>query len=136
MSGAGDLYPPELLALAEDDSHHGELDSGCAGEAKNPLCGDRLRATFVVEDGIIRAARFTARGCAISKASAAKMAALVEGKTVPEALQLRDALESTVDRNGPEDTNPALDAFKGLRKAPTRKRCATLAWEALAKAVG
>lgn len=134
MSDANDLYPPELLALAEDDSHHGELD-GAAAEAKNPLCGDRLRASFTIEDGTIRAARFTARGCAISKASAAKMAALVEGKTVDEALALRDALEATVDRSGPEKTDPALAVFRGLRNVPGRRRCATLAWEALAKAV-
>ncbi|MEM6732404.1 MAG: iron-sulfur cluster assembly scaffold protein, partial [Myxococcota bacterium] len=83
-----------------------------------------------------RALRFEVRGCAITKASAALMAQLVEGKSVAEAKTFAEALRETVDRNGPDPAPETFRAFEGIRKVPSRKRCATLPWEALDKALG
>ncbi|MEL6543807.1 MAG: iron-sulfur cluster assembly scaffold protein [Myxococcota bacterium] len=135
MSGPNDLYGKEMLELAEDCSHCGEVENGIKGEAKNPLCGDRMQVSVRVADGIVAEARFNARGCAISKAAGAQMSAMVEGLSVAEALGRAEELKQAVDRNGPDNTREEFSLFRALRSVPSRKRCATLAWEALEKAI-
>ncbi|PXY51723.1 SUF system NifU family Fe-S cluster assembly protein, partial [Virgibacillus profundi] len=39
-------------------------------DMNNPTCGDRIRLTFDIEDGIIQEAKFEGEGCSISMSSA------------------------------------------------------------------
>ena len=90
----------------------GRLEQANAvAEDVNPLCGDRVRMEFCVENGTVTTALFSGDSCAICTASADVVAELVTGKSVREAEQLDVA-----------DLLGVLDA--DVR--PTRMRCVTL----------
>lgn len=50
------------------------LDNGSMTvDMNNPTCGDRIRLTFDIHDGIINDAKFEGEGCSISMSSASMM---------------------------------------------------------------
>ncbi|MBI2206278.1 MAG: iron-sulfur cluster assembly scaffold protein [Candidatus Rokubacteria bacterium] len=90
-------------------------------EDVNPLCGDRVRMAFVLDDGLIAAARFVGDSCAICTASADILAEKVLARTVPDALAVT--------------TNTLLEALDADIR-PTRMRCVTLPLSVLQTALG
>lgn len=80
-------------------------------EDVNPLCGDRVRMEFILDDGLIAAARFVGDSCAICTASADIVAEKVLARSVPDALALT--------------THTLLEALDADIR-PTRMRCVTL----------
>jgi nitrogen fixation NifU-like protein len=99
----------------------GELAGAtAAAEDVNPLCGDRVRIQLAVENGRVRAARFTGDSCAICTASADVVAELVEGRARADAAALTAG-----------DVLGVLQA--DVR--PTRMRCVTLPLTVLGKAL-
>ncbi len=99
----------------------GELPGASAvAEDVNPLCGDRVRMSFALDGGMVRAARFTGDSCAICSASADVLAEMVQGRSTAEAARVEAA-----------DLLSALAA--DIR--PTRMRCVTLPLSVLAKAL-
>ena len=102
----------------------GELAGAAAvAEDVNPLCGDRVRMSFDIDEvggGTVRAARFTGDSCAICTASADVLAEMVQGGTRAQALAVTDA-----------DLLTTLAA--DIR--PTRLRCVTLPLTVLAQAL-
>jgi nitrogen fixation protein NifU and related proteins len=65
-------------------------------EGTNPLCGDRVRIELLVEDDIVREARFTANACAICVAASSMLTDLVHGAPLDEVetLLVDDILRS------------------------------------------
>ena len=64
----------------------------------NPICGDILRFSILVEDGKISQAAFQAKGCTASIAAGSALAEWATGKTLPElgaltALRLEELLD-------------------------------------------
>ena len=115
------LYSDVIRERWRRPRFRGELaDATASAEDVNPLCGDRVRFQLRVEDGRVRAARFTGDSCAICSASADVVAELVEGqaRAAAAALQASDVL--------------------GVLQAdvrPTRMRCVTLPLTVLGKAL-
>jgi nitrogen fixation NifU-like protein len=105
--------------------------------AVNPICGDQVHVEVELEGGRIAAVSSRARGCSIAVASGSVMTELVRGETSAAALARADALARVV-RGEPAraDLDPRLRAFGRVASLPSRQRCATLAWEALAEALG
>ena len=88
-------------------------------EENNPVCGDRLRLSLIVNDGRIEAARYLAYGCPPTLVCGSVLTELIIGRTTGEAQQLT--------------RNDLLNAIGGL---PSRKHhAAALAIEALNKAL-
>ena len=59
------------------------LDNGSMTvDMNNPTCGDRIRLTFDIEDGIINDAKFEGEGCSISMSSASMMTEAVKGHSL------------------------------------------------------
>ncbi len=132
MSGAQDLYPPELLALAKNSPHEGSLQAPThSARCTNPLCGDRVDLELVVSEGRIDRLRFQARGCAIAQASCAAMGTKVSGLTIEDALNLGENLEGVL--KGEPGALGGLEPLRGVAAFPARIGCATLAWQTLAK---
>lgn len=74
-------------------------------EQTNPVCGDRLRLTLRVVDGIIEEARFLAYGCPPTLACGSALTTLITGKSTGEAAELTrreltDALGGLPKRKG------------------------------------
>lgn len=134
------LYRELILDHARSPRHFGRLEGAThESEGINPLCGDKLRLYLRVEDDAIRDASFEGTGCAISVASASLLTDTVTGMDNAEAMAFSQAL---VERLKGEADEPAtridfgkLRALEGVREFPSRVKCATLAWHALASAI-
>ena len=98
----------------------GELpEANAEAEETNPVCGDRLRLSLVIRDGLIESTRFLAYGCPPTIACGSALTQLIQGKTVTEAQELTRA--------------DILNALGGL---PSRKQhSAALAIETLRTAI-
>lgn len=106
------------------------------GRVTNPVCGDQVYVQVEIAEGRIAAVSSRARGCSIAVASGSVMTELVAGKTASEAKSLGDSLARVVKGEPPAaDLDPRLRAFGRVAALPSRQRCATLAWEALAEAL-
>jgi len=102
----------------------------------NPLCGDQVLVEVRIADGRIAEASSRARGCSIVVASGSVMTELAAGLEPGEAAALLQALERLVHGQPvPEDLDRRLRAFARVADLPSRRRCATLPWEALHEAL-
>ena len=134
-----DLYQEMILDHGKNPRNKGEADGHThVADGHNPLCGDQLRVTLVVDDGVVTDARFDGQGCAISTASASLMTETVKGK---QAEEVRALIETFVDlATGISDPDPAtlgkLAVFSGVSEFPARVKCATLSWRTVEAALG
>jgi len=65
---------------AGDSSRRGPAPDGAlTGAAGGSVCGDLVRVSVVIADGVIDAVTFDAEGCAAATAAAAAVAELAEG---------------------------------------------------------
>lgn len=129
------LYEGWVVAHSQDPHHHGPLD-GATHQARcdNPLCGDRVTVQVRVDGDRIAAIGFQARSCAVATASASVLTDLVEGLPVEQARHLIARARDAVDPKQPEP-EPPLDHLAVVRTVRSRRRCATLGWEALEQAL-
>ena len=121
-------------------NHHGMSDATHTAEGYNPLCGDHYQVHLKLDDqGVIKALAFEGQGCAISKASLSIMTDALKGKTSDEAKTLFAAFHDLVTgQPQSEETERLLGkmaVFEGVRKFPTRIKCATLGWHTLVGAL-
>jgi nitrogen fixation protein NifU and related proteins len=106
------------------------------GRVANPICGDQVHVEVELADGRIASVSARARGCSIAVASGSVMTELVRGETPADARELATALARIVaGESAAADLDPRLRAFARVAALPSRRRCATLAWEALAEAL-
>ncbi len=134
------LYQELIVDHGNAPRNHGPLPGAThEATAKNPLCGDRVTVRLRVDDaGVVREARFEARGCMIAKASGSLLTEAVLGATAEGARALGRTVAELVDGTGDADAaagapsaSGALRALEGVRAFPARKGCVTLAWRAL-----
>ena len=101
----------------------------------NPSCGDDITLNLNIgEDGIITDGAFEGDGCAISQASADIMLDLIIGKSVEEALTLKDTfLKMIKDKVTPEELDMLEEAgaLQDISHMPSRVKCAVLGWHTL-----
>lgn len=104
----------------------------------NPICGDHVQLRFEVGEGMIRAAGFKAKACAICTASSSLLCEEVQGKRAEVAVDLSHSFERAVVAKA-EDAWPeilsSLSSFNHLRVNPSRRTCALLPWIALRTAL-
>ena len=146
MSGLEDLYKEIILDHYRSPRHHGELECPPAHKTEgfNPLCGDEVSLTFELQGEVIRELLITGQGCSISQASASRMSAAVQGKSVDEVRNLTRQFKAMMSIHeesiGAKDATSEdakslelgdLDALKGVVKFPVRIKCATLSWNTL-----
>ena len=133
-----ELYREIIIDHGQRPRNHGRLDAPThSAVGDNPLCGDRVTIQLDVVDGIVRAARIEAVGCAISTASASLLAERIEGMPVAEVRDLFARVHTMVTQSSApiEDDLDSLAALSVARRYPMRVKCATLAWHALMEAL-
>ena len=109
-----DFYREEILEHYTHPHNYGTLEHpDISHEEDNPLCGDRIRFDIQLdEDGqTVKDVRFSAVGCAISKASASMLTDLLVGQTLDEIKALTN--EDVIDE-------------LGIELGPVRLKCALL----------
>ncbi len=130
------LYQETILDHAHSPRNQGTLDGPkVAIHQENPSCGDQIDLQVLVDDGRVKALRFTGRGCAISQASASLMTLAVEGKTLEDAHRIIGEFRDMIVEGELNDELGDLEALSGVRKFPVRVKCAMLAWNALEKLI-
>jgi nitrogen fixation protein NifU and related proteins len=100
----------------------------------NPLCGDQVTVYANLHDETLEEVSFTGRGCSISQASASMLTEQLTGASRNEAEDKIDAFLEMMRTEENEDLGE-LAALKGVVQTPNRTRCATLAWEAMRRAL-
>ena len=137
MSRIQELYQEVILDHNKNPRNFKALEAPthrCHGH--NPLCGDDYWVELKVSPSqTIENITFHGDGCAISKASGSLMTHTLNGKTVQEALKLKDQFIQLVTQDQLEiETKNSLGrlaVFEGVKKFPVRVKCAALVWRAL-----
>jgi nitrogen fixation NifU-like protein len=93
MADLEELYREIILDHYRSPRNRGELPSPPAHrvEGFNPLCGDEVVVTIVVEDDQLSDIKIGGTGCSISQSSASLMSAAVKGKPLA---QVRDLIKT------------------------------------------
>ena len=162
MADLEELYREIILDHYRSPRNRGELESPPAHrvEGFNPLCGDEVVVSLLVEDGKLADLKIAGSGCSISQSSASLMSAAVKGKPVGEVRRLINTFkgmmsihEASLEGDGHPESNGTsgtevvagepeeidldklgeLAALQGVVKFPVRIKCATLSWNALAQ---
>lgn len=142
-----DLYKEIILDHYRRPRHKGTLEGPSALKARgyNPLCGDEVDVSLILDDGVARLCT-DGKGCAISQASLSMMTELVDGKSLEEIQERLGRFRSMLDiaRDGDpvydEDAEVGsqlgdAEALESVRAFPSRIKCATLGWNTLEQAL-
>jgi nitrogen fixation protein NifU and related proteins len=115
-------------------NRHELEDANIEEHINNPLCGDQITVYANLHDGTLEEVSFTGRGCSISQASASMLTEQLTGASRKEAEEKIEAFLQMMRTEENEDLGE-LAALKGVVQTPNRTRCATLAWEAMRRAL-
>ena len=94
-------------------------DASGVGEVGNPVCGDIMKMYIKVENNVITDVKFKTFGCGAAIASSSVTTELIKGKTIEEALALKNS--------------DVVDSLGGL--PPVKLHCSVLAEEAIHSAI-
>lgn len=117
------MYSANTLDHFQNPRNVGELPPPAVTiEVANPVCGDILRLSLVVEAGRLQDVRFKTRGCVAAIACGSMLTELVKGRTLEEAAHLTAAhVAAALGGLPPESGHAGVlaeDALKtALRKA-------------------
>ncbi len=107
------MNPKNVGTLDENDPHVG------TGVVGSPVCGDVMKFQIKVDDeGLILDAKFKTFGCGSAIASASLATEWLKGRTVEQALQIKN-----------------MDIAKELSLPPVKIHCSVLAEEAIERAI-
>ncbi len=131
------LYRETVLEHYRRPRHRTPLEAPDASAlVHNPVCGDQVRVEVRLRDGRIAEIASIARGCSIAVASGSVMTELVLERDAASVPRLAAGLRALVEGRGAgEELDPRLRAFERVAQIPSRRGCATLAWDALAQAL-
>lgn len=103
----------------------------------NPQCGDNLKVELRVADGKLADIGFTGNGCAICIASASMMTEALRGADAATAQDMQQRFRAVLTGQlDPEEAHLGkLVSLAGVRRYPSRIKCALLGWHALMHAL-
>ena len=114
------MYSEKVMETFKNPQNVGEVENyNAIGTAGNATCGDIMQITLRIEDDIIKDAKFKTFGCAAAIASSSVATTMVIGKTLDEALQLKN--------------KDVIESLEGL--PPQKIHCSVLAEEAIKAAI-
>ena len=115
-------------------NRHELEDADIEEHIDNPLCGDHVTVYATFHNGAFEEVSFTGRGCSISQASASMLTEQITGSSRDE---VEEKIETFLEMMRTEEKEELgeLAALKGIVQTPNRIRCATLAWEAMRRAL-
>lgn len=116
-----DLYRDLIVDRYQNPRNRGVVKGGIeAGEA-NMLCGDKLKISVRIKEGMVEEAKFEGGGCAVSMAAVDMLLDDIKGKSLLEVKKM----------SGRE-----IEKMLGVELTPVRKKCAYLGLEVIKKIEG
>jgi len=86
------MFSEIVLAHFQNPRNSGDLsDATAVIEVTNPVCGDVLKLSARLENGVVTAARFKAQGCVASIAAASVLTEQLAGKSLQDAKKITPA---------------------------------------------
>ncbi|MBQ9108153.1 MAG: iron-sulfur cluster assembly scaffold protein [Clostridia bacterium] len=114
------MYNEKVMQAFQNPQNVGEVENyNAIGTVGNETCGDIMQITMLIEDGIIKDAKFKTFGCAAAVASSSTATAMIIGKTIDEALKIKNS--------------DVIESLEGL--PPQKIHCSVLAEEAIKLAI-
>jgi|SRR3989344_3605945 len=111
------IYRQNILEHYKNPDNLGNLTNfNLKCQAHNPSCGDELEIKLKIENKKIKDAKFTAKGCAISIASADILLDNIKNKNLDEVKKIDEK---------------KLLSLLGTKLTPSRLNCALLSLQAL-----
>jgi nitrogen fixation NifU-like protein len=131
VSDALALYQATIVDHDRHPRNHGPLaGADRAATVDNPLCGDVVTIELRVDAGVVAAAAWTGRGCALARAAGSMLTVALAGLDATAAHARLDALEALVcaapDAPVPDGLGE-LAAFAGVRRFASRRGCVLIA---------
>ncbi len=84
------MYSPLVLDHLQNPRNVGELaDATASAQIENPACGDILRLSVKVADGLITDVRFRAKGCVPAIACGSMLTEMLQRRSLAEARSLK-----------------------------------------------
>ncbi len=112
-----DMYRDYILDHYKNPRNSGDLPGATnTYHDTNPLCGDEITMSLLIDDDKVKDVRFQGRGCAISQASASILTEEIKGMTLDQV--------RTIDRQH------ILENL-GIPISPARVKCALLGLKTL-----
>ena len=133
-----DLYQEVVVEHKRAPRHFGTLEAAThEARGRNPQCGDDVEVQLKLDDGVVRDIRFHGQGCAICMASASMMTEAVLGKDEAAVRELQQHFRAVLTGQAePEEASLGkLVSLAGVRRYPSRIKCALLGWHALMHAL-
>ncbi len=114
------MYNKKVVEVFSNPKNVGEIENASGvGTVGNASCGDIMQVYLKIEGDVIVDAKFKTFGCAAAIASSDTATEMIKGKTIEEALKIKNA--------------DVVEALEGL--PPQKIHCSVLAEEAIAEAV-
>lgn len=138
MSAAEQLYQEMVVEHKRAPRHFGTLAAPThEARGRNPQCGDDVQVQLRLEDGRVADVAFHGQGCAICIASASMMTDAVLGRDIETARALQQRFRAVLTGQAePENAELGkLVSLAGVRRYPSRIKCALLGWHALMHAL-
>lgn len=139
VSGSDELHQALIRDHFRRPRNRGALEEpSISGRAHNRFCGDTVVIWARVEDNHLAEVTFDGRGCAISQAAASMLTAVATGKDPDEIARLRQTFVDGLTPEAPPLPKELGDlrALAGVKRFPSRIRCAVLPFDALEDALG
>lgn len=133
-----ELYQDIVVEHKRAPRHFGPLVAPThRARGHNPQCGDDLQVELDIAGGRLRDIAFHGQGCAICIASASMMTEGVIGHDIADAQALQQRFRAVL--TGQMEPAAAdlgkLVSLAGVRRYPSRIKCALLGWHALMHAL-
>ena len=116
-----ELYREEIMDHYQNPRNFGHMgDANVSYHDYNPVCGDEVTMQLKMENGTVKEAMFTGKGCAISQAAASMLTEEIAGKSVKDVVVMK--------------SDEVLKLIK-INPGPVRIKCALLALRAVQKGI-
>ena len=136
MSDINELYQSIILDHSKRPRGYGVLDGAThQADGYNALCGDKINVYLMLHENRIEEIAFESASCAICKASASMMMEELAGTSIDEVGEVLERVRALLEEDVQDDSQGDLSALQGVRKFPSRIKCATLPWETLRDAI-
>ena len=83
------MYKRHILELYKNPSNFGILKNAThSGTEYNSLCGDEITVNLIIKDSIVKDAKFSGSGCALSLVSASLITEKIKGMSIKDVKNL------------------------------------------------